>query len=53
MRHPQFPEPVGIFRAIQKETYDDMLEESMKAAKEARSKTLQELLNSGETWTVT
>ncbi len=53
MRHPQFPEPVGVFRAIQKETYDDMLEQSMKVAKETRTKSLQELLNAGETWTVT
>lgn len=53
MRHPQFPEPVGVFRAIQKETYDGMLEQSMREAKEARVKTLQELLNEGETWTVT
>ncbi|MFX1505088.1 MAG: 2-oxoacid:ferredoxin oxidoreductase subunit beta [Promethearchaeota archaeon] len=53
MRHPKFPEPVGIFRAIQKETYDDMLEQSMKSAIEARTKSLQELLNTGETWTVT
>ena len=48
MRHPKFPEPVGVFRAIQKETYDDMLEQSMKGAKEARTKSLQELLNAGE-----
>ncbi|MFX1516586.1 MAG: 2-oxoacid:ferredoxin oxidoreductase subunit beta [Promethearchaeota archaeon] len=53
MRHPKFPEPVGVFRAIQKETYDDMLEQSMVSAKEARTKSLQELLNAGETWTVT
>ncbi len=53
MRHPYFPEPVGVFRAIQKKTYDDMLEQSMIEAKEARAKSLQELLNEGETWTVT
>ena len=52
MRHPNFPEPVGVFRAIQKETYDDMFEQSMKLAKESRTKSLQEVLIAGETWTV-
>ncbi len=53
MRHPQFPEPVGVFRAILKETYDEMLELSLKEAREARTKSLQDLINEGETWTVT
>ncbi|MFX0124027.1 MAG: 2-oxoacid:ferredoxin oxidoreductase subunit beta [Candidatus Hodarchaeota archaeon] len=53
MCHPQFPEPVGVFRAIQKETYDDMLDQSMREAKKDRTKSLQELLSEGETWTVT
>ena len=53
MRHPQFPEPVGVFRAILKETYDEMLELSLKEARETRTKSLQELITEGETWTVT
>ncbi|MFX1283700.1 MAG: 2-oxoacid:ferredoxin oxidoreductase subunit beta [Promethearchaeota archaeon] len=53
MRHPQFPEPVGVFRAIQKETYNEMLEQSMREAKETRTKSLQDLVSEGETWSVT
>jgi 2-oxoglutarate ferredoxin oxidoreductase subunit beta len=52
MQYPHFPEPIGVFRAIQKETYDGMLEKGMAEAKKSQTKSIQDLLNEGETWTV-
>jgi 2-oxoglutarate ferredoxin oxidoreductase subunit beta len=53
MRYPQFPEPIGIFRAIEKETYDEMLQLQIGEAKGRATKSLQEILHEGETWMVT
>ncbi len=52
MRYPEFPEPIGIFRAIQKETYNGMLDRQVREAKSTASKSIQELLEEGETWIV-
>ncbi|MFX0051055.1 MAG: 2-oxoacid:ferredoxin oxidoreductase subunit beta [Candidatus Hermodarchaeota archaeon] len=52
MRYPQFPEPIGIFRAIEKETYNEMLNQQIKEAKKKTTKSLQEILYEGETWIV-
>jgi 2-oxoglutarate/2-oxoacid ferredoxin oxidoreductase subunit beta len=50
---PDFPTPVGVFRAVSKPTYDEMINDQ---EKEVRAKKgpgdLAKLLNSGETWTV-
>ena len=52
--HPDFPTPVGVFRAVSKPTFDGMMDDQLTAAK-AKSKGggVQRLLDSGETWTVT
>ncbi len=53
MRYPEFPEPIGIFRAIQKPTYNDLLSKQMEEAKQGVNRPLQEVINGEENWTVT
>lgn len=53
MRHPEFPEPVGVFRAISQPTYDDMLLGQIREATDRKGRgDLKKLLSSGDTWTV-
>jgi 2-oxoglutarate ferredoxin oxidoreductase subunit beta len=52
MKYPKFPEPIGIFRAIQKPTYNEMLDKQMEEAKESVTKSLKEIINGEENWTV-
>ncbi|HRX82471.1 MAG TPA: thiamine pyrophosphate-dependent enzyme, partial [Pirellulaceae bacterium] len=54
MRHEDgFPEPIGVFRAIDKPRYDDELNKQVAAAKSKKGEgDLNALFNSGETWTV-
>ena len=53
MVRPEFPEPVGVLRAIERPTYD---EQSNKQIKDSIAKfgagDLDKLFNSGDTWTV-
>ncbi len=54
MHHPQFPEPIGVFRAVDRPTYDAMLFEQERQAFEKQGEgTLEKLFDDGETWTVT
>jgi len=54
MRHPEFPEPIGVFRAVDAPKYDDELNDQLRLAKETKGDgDLNKLFNSGETWTVT
>lgn len=53
MQHPEFPEPVGVFRAIARPTYDDQLSGQIAAAtRKLGPGDLDELFNHGDTWTV-
>ena len=53
MRHPEFPEPVGVFRSVQRPVYDMALDEQVSEAIEQQGPgDLNELFNSGDTWTV-
>ncbi len=53
MRYPEFPEPIGVFRAVERECYDDSINGQITAAKMERGGgNLQQLVSSGETWTV-
>ncbi|MEP6922604.1 MAG: 2-oxoacid:ferredoxin oxidoreductase subunit beta, partial [bacterium] len=53
MEQPNFPQPVGIFRAVQRATYEDMMVDQIDAAIAKNGNgSLEKLLNSGETWTV-
>jgi 2-oxoglutarate ferredoxin oxidoreductase subunit beta len=53
MHWPEFPEPLGVFRAIQRPTYETMLEEQVQHAREQEGEgDLQAILAEGDTWTV-
>ncbi|WP_153556120.1 2-oxoacid:ferredoxin oxidoreductase subunit beta [Roseimaritima sediminicola] len=54
MRHPEFPEPIGVFRDVQGiATYDDQINDQVAAARDAKGTgDLQQLFNSGDTWEV-
>ena len=51
MRHPEFPEPIGVFRAVDRPTYDEMINSQVADAKsENGDGDLAKLFASGETW---
>jgi 2-oxoglutarate/2-oxoacid ferredoxin oxidoreductase subunit beta len=53
MLPPNFPTPIGIFRKLQRPSYDELVHNQIAAAKQkAGEGTLQKLLHSGETWKV-
>ncbi len=53
MRYPEFPEPMGVFRAVEQERYVDLVRKQNDAAvaKQGRGD-LQKLITGDETWTV-
>jgi 2-oxoglutarate ferredoxin oxidoreductase subunit beta len=54
LRQPNFPEPIGVLRAVQSETFDEAMRNQVSEAIAKKGKAdLQKLLNSGETWKVT
>jgi 2-oxoglutarate ferredoxin oxidoreductase subunit beta len=53
MRYPEFPEPIGIFRAVDRPKYDEELKRQVEAAKQKHGDAnLETLFNSGDTWIV-
>ena len=53
LQRPDFPVPVGVFRAVEISTYEGLLEQQEQTAIESRGPgDLTSLLRSGETWTV-
>jgi len=53
MRPPEFPAALGIIRAVRRSTFDEGLLNQLEDEKEnAKFKTVDELLKSGETWEV-
>jgi 2-oxoglutarate ferredoxin oxidoreductase subunit beta len=51
--HPDFPQPVGIFRAVERPTYEDMMVGQIDAAiAKSGPGSLEKLINSGDTWIV-
>jgi 2-oxoglutarate ferredoxin oxidoreductase subunit beta len=51
MHYPEFPEPMGIFRCVERPTYEDLLMDQVEHAVETRGKgTLDALYDNGETW---
>lgn len=53
MRYPEFPEPIGVFRAIDAPKYDQLLNQQVNDAKNSEGEgDLDKLFTSGETWTV-
>ena len=53
MQYPQYPVPMGVFRAVQRPTYDDLMEQQIQDAISREGEgDLEALLNEGDTWTV-
>jgi 2-oxoglutarate ferredoxin oxidoreductase subunit beta len=52
MTHPEFPEPIGVFRAVDAPRYEERLVEQIAAAQKRGKGDLKTLFTSGETWTV-
>ncbi len=52
MTHPEFPEPIGVFRDIDAPRYEERLAEQIAQAEKRGKGDLQTLFNSGETWIV-
>ena len=49
----ELPQPFGVFYREDRETYDDMLQEQIRAVREKVGVgSLEHLLNSGDTWTI-
>ncbi len=53
MTYPEMPVPFGVFRSIEKPTYESMLDNQIKDAVKKKGKgNLQDLIYGAETWTV-
>ena len=53
MEQPDFPQPVGIFRAVERATYENLLADQIQSAISKQGPgNLEKLINSGDTWTV-
>ena len=53
MRHPRFPEPIGVFRDVPTEVFEDQVRGQIEAAVAKRGLgDLQQLFHSGDTWQV-
>ncbi|REJ68022.1 MAG: CBS domain-containing protein [Planctomycetota bacterium] len=53
MRHPDFPEPIGVFRAVDRPLFDVEMDQQISAAVEKQGEgDLDTLFNTGDTWLV-
>ena len=53
MRYPEFPEPIGVFRAVDRPRYDVELNNQIEAARAKKGRgSLEKLFHAGDTWTV-
>src|SRR6266513_2482448 len=53
MEQPDFPQPVGIFRAVERPTYEEMMVDQINMAiSRTGPGSLEKLINSGDTWVV-
>jgi len=53
MHRPDFPEPIGVFRAVDRPKYDERLNAQVQAASETQGPgDLDDLFRQGETWKV-
>ena len=50
---PEFPDPIGVLYAVESDTYEDtMVAQLNQAVKKKSNGTVQDLLNTGDTWVV-
>jgi len=53
MEQPDFPQPVGVFRAVERPSYEQLLADQIDAAiAKSGSGSLEKLINAGDMWTV-
>jgi len=53
MRHPEFPEPIGVYRAVDHPKYDEELNAQIDAARKKKGEgDLTKLFSTGDTWSV-
>lgn len=52
LKAPEFPVPVGVFHAVQEPTYDQRMEEQIKAYAKPGADDIEKLLTGAESWTV-
>jgi 2-oxoglutarate ferredoxin oxidoreductase subunit beta len=53
MRYPEFPEPIGVYRAVDRPKYDERLNQQITEARRQKGPgDLNVLFRSGDTWTV-
>jgi 2-oxoglutarate/2-oxoacid ferredoxin oxidoreductase subunit beta len=53
MEAPEFPVPMGVFRAVERPNYEVLVEDQIARATSAKGAgSLNKLLNSGETWVI-
>jgi 2-oxoglutarate ferredoxin oxidoreductase subunit beta len=53
LKHPEFPEPMGIFYRIEDDCYEELLQMQVDHAKDLKGEgTLEKLFNEGDTYTV-
>ena len=53
MRHPEFPEPLGVFRDVEQERYVNVVrKQNEDAVARQGAGDMQALLDGPETWTV-
>jgi 2-oxoglutarate ferredoxin oxidoreductase subunit beta len=52
MDYPEYPVPVGVFRAVEAPLYEDMLQEQVESARAKGTPDFKELLKGSETWVV-
>src|SRR5207244_9057946 len=53
MEQPDFPQPVGVFRAVERPSYDQMMADQIETAiSKSGPGTLEKLIYSGDMWTV-
>jgi 2-oxoglutarate/2-oxoacid ferredoxin oxidoreductase subunit beta len=45
---PEFPTPIGVFRAVSRPSYDTLMTDQLEQAKRFKSQTVQELLEEGQ-----
>jgi len=53
MRHPDFPEPLGVFRAVEQPCYNELVRQQIdEAVSKKGTGDVQKLITGNETWTV-
>jgi len=53
LARPEFPVPIGVFRAVERPTYESLLQGQVdQAVRQRGAGDLAALLGSGDTWTV-